>query len=261
MGALEYDPEFPRKQDHRRFLEESVKFKEVVPITNAEVKAKIHQTYYLNYTKDVALARTLDDTAYGALTNLAMCHSIEVLAALQQDTAFMKQLFEQLRTGSASEPEWAEALGLLQDMTGQIRNVPVQQRGNLFQTVLSQGLLQVVTKAFRHGPEAVQLSATEILSYLLSHGPHHVRQYMVSEKKARATTSSNAASARSEGNHDKQAAKRQKTASQDPENKEKENKNIQMSLFGHLVSFLVANQDNGVQAQVCTSLYSLVCGL
>ena len=40
MGCLEYDPELPEPQHHRQFLQQSVVFKEVVPITSQEVGAK-----------------------------------------------------------------------------------------------------------------------------------------------------------------------------------------------------------------------------
>ena len=51
MGCLEYDPEIPVRQRHRDFLKGSVLFKEVVPITDAATRAKIHQTYRMGYLK------------------------------------------------------------------------------------------------------------------------------------------------------------------------------------------------------------------
>jgi len=51
VGALEYDPEIPVRQRHREFLQQSVVFKEVVPIGDPAVRAKIHQTYRMGYLK------------------------------------------------------------------------------------------------------------------------------------------------------------------------------------------------------------------
>ena len=51
MGALEYDPELPQRQRHREFLQQNVVFKEVVPISDPAVRAKIHQTYRMGYLK------------------------------------------------------------------------------------------------------------------------------------------------------------------------------------------------------------------
>lgn len=51
VGCLEYDPETPVRQRHREFLQSSVLFKEVVPITDLGTRAKIHQTYRIGYLK------------------------------------------------------------------------------------------------------------------------------------------------------------------------------------------------------------------
>lgn len=52
-----YDPEQPVRQQHREFLREKVVFREVVPISDPTVRAKIHQTYRIGYLKDVILPR------------------------------------------------------------------------------------------------------------------------------------------------------------------------------------------------------------
>jgi protein phosphatase-4 regulatory subunit 3 len=57
VGALEYDPELRSPQQHRKFLSSSVAFKEVVPIKDKAVLARIHQTYRIQYIKDVILPR------------------------------------------------------------------------------------------------------------------------------------------------------------------------------------------------------------
>ena len=52
-----YDPEQPLQQQHREFLRDKVVFREVVPITDPSLRAKIHQTYRIGYLKDVILPR------------------------------------------------------------------------------------------------------------------------------------------------------------------------------------------------------------
>lgn len=46
---LEYDPSFAEPRKHRDFLWEKSKFREVLPIKSDELKAKIHQTYRVQY--------------------------------------------------------------------------------------------------------------------------------------------------------------------------------------------------------------------
>lgn len=49
VGMLEYDPSFPEPKKHREFLWERSKFREILPIKSEELKAKIHQTYRVQY--------------------------------------------------------------------------------------------------------------------------------------------------------------------------------------------------------------------
>lgn len=49
VGCLEYDPNTKVRKRHRDYLRQMAKFKEVIPITNPELLAKIHQTYRVQY--------------------------------------------------------------------------------------------------------------------------------------------------------------------------------------------------------------------
>lgn len=55
-----------------------MQFKEVVPIADTSIMAKIHQTYRIQYIKDVILPRSLDDATYTTLSSLALFNNVEV---------------------------------------------------------------------------------------------------------------------------------------------------------------------------------------
>ena len=55
LGCLEYDPTKKEPQRYRRFLKDHVRFREVIPINNAELLSKIHQTYQVQYIMDIVL--------------------------------------------------------------------------------------------------------------------------------------------------------------------------------------------------------------
>ena len=57
IGCLEYDPQltFPDKRNYREFLDTKATFKEVIPIGNQDLLAKIHQTYRVQYIQDAIL--------------------------------------------------------------------------------------------------------------------------------------------------------------------------------------------------------------
>lgn len=78
IGALEYDPEILTQQRHREFLRDVVIFKEVVPIRDASLRGKIHQTYRMGYVKDVILPRVLDDNAFSMLSSMMLFNNVDV---------------------------------------------------------------------------------------------------------------------------------------------------------------------------------------
>lgn len=62
------DPEFPtHKANHRQYLADESRFKEVVPIKDPIIRKKIRCTWRLQYLKDVVLARILDDPTFSVL--------------------------------------------------------------------------------------------------------------------------------------------------------------------------------------------------
>ena len=55
VGCLEHDPALVKPNKHRDYLLHEVSFKEVLPIKNADLLKKIHQTFRLQYIQDVVL--------------------------------------------------------------------------------------------------------------------------------------------------------------------------------------------------------------
>lgn len=79
VGCLEYDPNAKVRKKHRDYLRQMAKFKEVIPITNPELLAKIHQTYRVQYIQvsqnfEMLLNLTLGFTIFSLL--FFFCHAI-----------------------------------------------------------------------------------------------------------------------------------------------------------------------------------------
>ena len=55
IGCLEYNPNLQETTKHRDYLTNEVKFNEVLPINNVQLRKKIHQTFRLQYIQDVIL--------------------------------------------------------------------------------------------------------------------------------------------------------------------------------------------------------------
>lgn len=98
IAVLEYDPSIPKelgRRRHREFLEKA-KFKEVVPINDEEVVAKIQQNYRVTYIKDVILLRYLDDQTINSLTSMLFFNNVTIITRLTEKQEFMQEFFQKL---------------------------------------------------------------------------------------------------------------------------------------------------------------------
>lgn len=98
IAILEYDPGLPEGSDkhkHRKFLN-TVTFKEVVPINDDEVTAKIHQNYKITYIKDAILLRYLDDATMNTLNSMIFFNNVHIITRLTEKVDFMKEFFAKL---------------------------------------------------------------------------------------------------------------------------------------------------------------------
>ncbi|KAK9823072.1 hypothetical protein WJX81_007297 [Elliptochloris bilobata] len=179
VGALEYDPELAGRQRHREFLRERVVFKEVVPITDAGLRAKIHQTYRLSYLKDVVLPRVLDDATFATLSSLILFNNVEVLMALQADARFLPELFAALRRAGPADAAFADRLAFLRELTGLARHLQAGARAALLCKLAGLGLFEAAGAALASGSEALRLRALDVLLAAVAHDPGPLREHLL----------------------------------------------------------------------------------
>ncbi|EAT78875.2 hypothetical protein SNOG_13851 [Parastagonospora nodorum SN15] len=170
VGALEYDPDFPlHKANHRQYLADESKFKEVVKIEDESIKRKIHCTFRLQYLKDVVLARILDDPTFSVLNSLIFFHQVDIVQHLQANGAFLKELFSIFSPKEQSMQRKKDAVLFIQQCCGIAKSLQANSRGQLYQNFVSNGLLEVIQFALKHQDAIVRVAGTEILINLIEH--------------------------------------------------------------------------------------------
>ena len=89
------DPKIPRKRrvDHRAFLCEQAKFKEVIPLPGTEIVQMIHHSFMLQYLRDTIVIGILDDMTLSALGTLILETNLNIFQALQQANSFNSDLY------------------------------------------------------------------------------------------------------------------------------------------------------------------------
>jgi len=187
VGVLEYDPEQSERTQHREFLRDKVKFKEVVTIANPAIREKIHQTCRLGYLKDVILPRVLDDSAFSMLTSMMMYNNVEVVQALHRDPKFFGELFKRLKSSKAGDEDWNDLVGFLQELCTLARHLQNNQRLAVFASLQDHGLFDVLTDILTHGDEYSQLKAADVIMSSLQNDPAVLRDFLVRQQTENAS--------------------------------------------------------------------------
>ena len=132
IGALEYDPELPCVQHHRKFLKEHVIFKEAIPIKDPFVLSKIHQTYRVGFLKDVVLARVLDEATSANLNSIIHANNAMVVSLLKDDNTFIQELFARLKLPSTSPESKKNLVYFLHEFCTLSKSLQMVQQLRLF---------------------------------------------------------------------------------------------------------------------------------
>ncbi|KIY42881.1 DUF625-domain-containing protein [Fistulina hepatica ATCC 64428] len=95
MGILEYDADFLTfKANYREFLADTAQFHQPVQFRDPSIARKIHQTYRLQFLKDVVLTRVIDDSTVNVLSSCIIFNQIDIITYVQQDPHFLNDIAE-----------------------------------------------------------------------------------------------------------------------------------------------------------------------
>ncbi|KAJ2972586.1 hypothetical protein NUW58_g9154 [Xylaria curta] len=176
VGALEYDPDFPsHKANHRQWLQGEGRYREVVRIEDPGIIQKIHQTYRLQYLKDVVLARILDDNTFSVLNSLIFFNQVDIVQHLQANSSFLAELFNIFKSGQDLTRK-KEAVLFIQQCCAIAKNLQPPARQTLYNNFIVHGLLQVIHFGLKSNDVAVRVGATDIMVCMIDHDPQMIRQ-------------------------------------------------------------------------------------
>ncbi|PGH18285.1 hypothetical protein AJ79_00624 [Helicocarpus griseus UAMH5409] len=180
VGALEYDPDFPtHKANHRQYLNDRSRYKEVVPIKDPIILRKIRHTWRLQYLKDVVLARILDDPTFSVLNSLIFFNQVDIVQHLQNNTPFLNELFAVFNPKNSDNKRKEDAVQFLHQCAAIAKNLQAPARANLFANFIGHGLFSVIAFAVKHPNPALRTTGIDVLVALLDHDPLMMRGYML----------------------------------------------------------------------------------
>ncbi|PIA61129.1 hypothetical protein AQUCO_00300565v1 [Aquilegia coerulea] len=182
IGSLEYDPEVRHVQHHRGFLKEHVVFKEAIPIKDPSVLSKIHETYRVNYIKDVILPRVLDDATISSLNSIVHANNAIVVSSLKDDNTFIQELFARMRSSTISAESKKNLVLFLHEFCNLSKSLQLAQQMRLFRDLVSEGIFDILTEVFRSQDKRLILTGTDILILFLNQDPNLLRMYVTRQE-------------------------------------------------------------------------------
>ncbi|KAJ3346188.1 Platinum sensitivity protein, partial [Kappamyces sp. JEL0680] len=170
LGMLEYDREYPTaKAYYREYFQNQVQFKQVVPIKDEGLLRQIQRVYRASYLKDVALARTLEDSTFATLNGLIGHDQSEILETLLEDQHYLEQVFQIIHSDKDPEKR-KESIAFVAELTGLAKNFTKETRSRLYESLAKYGLYSILKDDLL------------VFQAVLEHNPIPVRTQMVTAK-------------------------------------------------------------------------------
>ncbi|XP_019715416.1 serine/threonine-protein phosphatase 4 regulatory subunit 3B isoform X1 [Hippocampus comes] len=183
VGCLEYDPALVQPKRHREFLTKTAKFKEVIPITDSELRQKIHQTYRVQYIQDIILPTpsVFEENFLSTLNSFIFFNKVEIVSMLQEDEKFLTEVFAQLTDEGTDESKRRELVNFVKEFCAFSQTLQPQNRDAFFKTLANLGILPALEIVMGMDDLQVRAAATDIFSYLVEFSPSMVREFVMQE--------------------------------------------------------------------------------
>ncbi|KAL2768879.1 protein PPP4R3C [Daubentonia madagascariensis] len=183
VGCLEYDPALAQPKRHREFLTQNAKFKEVIPITDPELRQKIHQTYRVQYIYDILLPvpSMFEENFLSTLTTFIFFNKVEIVSMVQEDEKFLSDVFILLRDKTIDDDKRRELLFFFKEFCTFSQTLQPQSKDALFKTLTQLGILPALKILMSTVDLQIRSAATDILAYLVEYSPSMIREFVMEE--------------------------------------------------------------------------------
>ena len=188
IGMLEYDREFPTiKTSFRQLFREISKFRQVVEIKDASVRNKIHQTYRLQYLKEVVLSRVLDDSIFNILNGSVFFNQVDIVGHLTQNEEVLVELFANFKEGK-DEAKQLDTVLFLHQLMIMGKAIQMANRLNLYRGLAEKGLLEVIEWALQRREAPIVHAAAEMLTIKAEHCAIGLRRHILQDHRQKRST-------------------------------------------------------------------------
>ncbi|XP_043671052.1 serine/threonine-protein phosphatase 4 regulatory subunit 3 isoform X1 [Vespula pensylvanica] len=183
VGCLEYEPTLPQPKRHREYLRQLARFKQAIPITNAELLAKIHQTYRVQYIQDVVLPTpsVFEDNMLSTLSSFIFFNKVEIVTLIQDDEKFLTELFRQFTDESTSDSKRRDMVLFLKEFCNFSQNLQPQGKESFYKNLTALGILPALEITLAINDPQTKTASIDILTYIVEYSPSVVRDYTLQQ--------------------------------------------------------------------------------
>ncbi|XP_077538226.1 serine/threonine-protein phosphatase 4 regulatory subunit 3 flfl isoform X1 [Haemaphysalis longicornis] len=179
QGQQQQPPQQQQRRRHRDYLRQVARFREVIPLGNPELLAKIHQTYRVQYIQDVVLPTpsVFEENMLSTLSSFIFFNKADIVSMLQEDEKFLSELFAQLTDDATDDDKRRDLVLFLKEFCTFSQTLQPQCRESFFKTLSSLGILQALEITLGMDDAVIKTASIDILSYLVDYSPSMVREY------------------------------------------------------------------------------------
>jgi len=179
IGCLEYDPTLQQPRKHRQYLMAGVKFKEVLPISNVELRKKIHQTFRLQYIQDVVLPTpsVFDENMLSTLASVIFFNKVEIVNLVQEDQQLLPNLFKDMSDENIDDKRRCELAGFLRELLCLAQTLQPPAKEDFFKNLSKLGILNGIEQLFSCDDRQAHRIAVDIFQHVVENNPSMVRDF------------------------------------------------------------------------------------
>lgn len=172
VGILEYCHDYPNfKACHRDFLKDKSKLKIVVDIPISDDSNKLNmfkKNFYLNFLKDVVLARFLDDQSFNLISSLIYFNQVEIIKYLQNsknNDNFLEKLFS-IYEGDGNIEKKRDGVKMLHQYILIAKSLQSYQ-SEFFSSLVKAGLFNMIRFALEDSENSTRVLGTELIVVII----------------------------------------------------------------------------------------------
>lgn len=158
-------------------------FKQIVPFNSPEIISKILQTYRVQFLKDVALARILDEQTFSSLSSIAFFNQSEIIAYIQTDQSFQAHVFAILSEDNLSAQKRKDVIMFLYESSVIVKSLHSQTKAEFFRSLASHGLFAIFEYTIGDKDIEIRIAIIALLTNILENEGALVRSFCLAQSK------------------------------------------------------------------------------